>query len=566
MNINCLIACLIMSYFEKSFVLASAIHQPAEFTKNYVSNPGAAATVMSAATTAFLTTNNEDVNNRNAYNGPVSLSGKLNSVLVNDNSTLNVLADLNVTKFSDGTCPAIEDADRLTQTQLINRLTAPCRYDRFERPYVVKNGSVTNSPVKIYVRIYIYVLQNLDSSDLQFKMHGLLQMRFEDPRLNFSKYAPSRSQSILGESSLRSLIWVPHIFLANEHDSNVLGTNEKDILTAIRPDGTVIISSRIQATLYCWMKLQKFPFDEQNCPTVLESWMYNSSELLLHWEQNEPVAFNPKMHLTEYALQNVWNNETIINADLDDLRHGAFAGNYSSLSFTVHLTREVGYYVMDYFLPSIMIVAISWVTFWLQADQTPARTTLGCTTLLSFITLASSQENNLPKVSYIKISEVWFLGCTCFIFGSLMEFAFVNTIWRRKHSVEVKKVKSKYILKSTLTPRMKRHKMMDNVNCDNLPSVKSGCERYLSVVESPVIITVDEETTNKYKSTESIVTHSTSIDESENEKNKNYPPNTSWSTMTPHEVSLWIDRKARFVFPLAFIIFNAFFWTFVYCL
>lgn len=52
--------------------------------------------------------------------------------------------------------------------------------------------------------------------------------------------------------------------------------------------------------------------------------------------------------------------------------------------------------------------------------------------MLSFITLASAQGKTLPKVSYIKASEIWFLGCTVFIFGSMVEFAFVNIIWRRK--------------------------------------------------------------------------------------------------------------------------------------
>lgn len=498
----------------------------------------------------------------NTENEQISLKGNLKSVSGNREGMVDILSDLNITKITDKDCPALANADQLTQTQLIDSLTAPCRYDHLERPPVIINGSATTYPLKVYVRVYIYVVQNLETSDLQFKLHALIQMRYKDPRLQFAQYAPSRKKPIMGEDSLRSLIWVPHVFLANEHNSKVLGTNEKDILTSISPDGTVIVSSRVQATLYCWMKLQKFPFDEQFCPTVLESWMYNSSELLLHWEKKEPVAFNPKMHLTEYALQNVWTNESIINADLEDLRHGAFAGNYSSLSFTLHLNREVGYYVMDYFLPSIMIVAISWVSFWLQADQTPARTTLGCTTLLSFITLASSQENNLPKVSYIKISEVWFLSCTCFIFGSLVEFAFVNTIWRRKNSVSVKKVKSKYILKSTITPNTKRHKRL---NSSDPAQTIQGCERYLSVVESPVIITVDEDKSGKFNSTESITSQS-SVDESINEKDQQTAPNHSWATMTPHEVSLWIDRKARFIFPLAFVIFNAFFWTFVYCL
>lgn len=52
--------------------------------------------------------------------------------------------------------------------------------------------------------------------------------------------------------------------------------------------------------------------------------------------------------------------------------------------------------------------------------------------MLSFITLNGGLSKNLPKVSYIKASEIWFLACASFIFFSLAEFAFVNVIWRRK--------------------------------------------------------------------------------------------------------------------------------------
>lgn len=58
-------------------------------------------------------------------------------------------------------------------------------------------------------------------------------------------------------------------------------------------------------------------------------------------------------------------------------------GNFSSLSFSFKLAREMGYYVMDYYIPSMMIVAISWVSFWLQADQSAPRITLGDLAFLS---------------------------------------------------------------------------------------------------------------------------------------------------------------------------------------
>ena len=57
---------------------------------------------------------------------------------------------------------------------------------------------------------------------------------------------------------------------------------------------------------------------------------------------------------------------------------------------------------------------------------------VGTNTILAFMTLASKVENSLPKVSYIKASEIWFLGCTIFLFAAMVEFAFVNTIYRRK--------------------------------------------------------------------------------------------------------------------------------------
>lgn len=249
-------------------------------------------------------------------------------------------------------------------------------------------------------------------------------------------FSPTKSEYQLGAGRFVSYNFLFALF----RDSGILGTNEKDILVSISPDGTVIISTRIQATLYCAMNLRKFPFDQQQCKTVLESWMYSGSDLILHWEPRSPVTLGPEQHLTEYVLLDTFTNESMINADLKDLRHGAFAGNYSSLSFTVTLKREMGFYLLDYFLPSMMIVAISWVSFWLQADQTAPRIMLGTTTMLTFITLASAQGKTLPKVSYIKASEIWFMGCTGFIFGSLVEFAFVNTIWRRKKNVELKKV------------------------------------------------------------------------------------------------------------------------------
>lgn len=70
--------------------------------------------------------------------------------------------------------------------------------------------------VNVYVRSFIYYLQNLDTHDLQFKMQTLLQMRYVDPRLAFKAVAPKRIHPVTGEEDLRKKIWVPHVFFSNE--------------------------------------------------------------------------------------------------------------------------------------------------------------------------------------------------------------------------------------------------------------------------------------------------------------------------------------------------------------
>lgn len=103
-----------------------------------------------------------------------------------------------------------------------------------------------------------------------FKLHFLLQLRWTDPRLGYALFSPNRAK-IIGENDLRQRIWVPHLYMSNEQSSSLMGTDSKDVLISVAPTGEVVFSRRMQAVLYCWMNLQKFPFDEQTCSMNLES-------------------------------------------------------------------------------------------------------------------------------------------------------------------------------------------------------------------------------------------------------------------------------------------------------
>ncbi|CAN7981257.1 unnamed protein product, partial [Ixodes pacificus] len=108
-----------------------------------------------------------------------------------------------------------------------------------------------------------------------------------------------------------------------------------------------------------------------------------------------------------------------------------FAGEYSCLKAEFFLQRSIGYHLVQSYLPTILIVVISWVSFWLDVEAIPARITLGVTTLLTISSKGAGIQGNLPPVSYVKAIDVWMGACTMFVFAALLEFTFVNYLWRK---------------------------------------------------------------------------------------------------------------------------------------
>lgn len=73
-----------------------------------------------------------------------------------------------------------------------------------------------------------------------------------------------------------------------------------------------------------------------------------------------------------------------------------------------------------------MLVIVSWVSFWIDTKSVPARVSLGVTTLLTMSTQTAGVNRSLPPVAYTKAIDVWTGACVMFVFGGLLEFAFVN--------------------------------------------------------------------------------------------------------------------------------------------
>jgi hypothetical protein len=80
-------------------------------------------------------------------------------------------------------------------------------------------------------------------------------------------------------------------------------------------------------------------------------------------------------------------------------------GEFACLQAKIRLNRKVGYYIVQVFVPSVLIVVLSWVSFWMDHDAVPARVSLGVLTVLTMTTQSSGAKQSLPQVSYVKVTS-----------------------------------------------------------------------------------------------------------------------------------------------------------------
>ena len=108
-----------------------------------------------------------------------------------------------------------------------------------------------------------------------------------------------------------------------------------------------------------------------------------------------------------------------------------FSGAFPCLEIIFFFKRDIGYCLIQLYVPSALTVILSWLSFWISTDAIPERVSIGMLTVLTITTQSSAANSNLPGVSYIKAIDIWMSACLIFVFASLLESAIVRVCLRR---------------------------------------------------------------------------------------------------------------------------------------
>nr|XP_022905767.1 gamma-aminobutyric acid receptor alpha-like [Onthophagus taurus] len=270
-----------------------------------------------------------------------------------------------------------------------------------------------DKPTIIQTNILIRSMGPVSELDMEYSMDCYFRQYWQDRRLSFLGPIKSLSLSI----KMLERIWRPDTYFYNGKNSYVHTITVPNKLLRISQDGGILYSMRLTIKAKCPMELRTFPMDRQSCPLILGSYAYTTRELVYQWQSGQSVNFVPGMTLSQFDLMSFpYRNFTFTRRE----------GDFSVLQVSFNLQRHTGYFLIQVYVPCILIVVLSWVSFWIHREATSDRVGLGITTVLTLSTISLDSRTDLPKVRYATALD-WFLLMSFFYcIATLLEFAGVH--------------------------------------------------------------------------------------------------------------------------------------------
>ncbi|CAB1352985.1 unnamed protein product [Coregonus sp. 'balchen'] len=341
--------------------------------------------------------------------------------------------------------------------------------------------------------IFVTSIGPVSDHDMEYTIDVFFRQSWKDERLKFKG-----PMSVLRLNNLMaSKIWTPDTFFHNGKKSVAHNMTMPNKLLRITEEGTLLYTMRAEV-VYVWTR----------------------------GAAQSVVVAEDGSRLNQYDLMGQSVDSGVVQSS---------TGEYVVMTTHFHLKRKIGYFVIQTYLPCIMTVILSQVSFWLNRESVPARTVFGVTTVLTMTTLSISARNSLPKVAYATAMD-WFIAvCYAFVFSALIEFATVNYFTKRGYAWDGKSV----------VPEKQKKKKESLLKKNNTTAYTAATATAFApnIARDPGLATIAK-----------------SAPPPPTEPKEEPKPKPPEAKKTFNSVSK-IDRIARIAFPLLFGTFNLVYWA-----
>ncbi|CAO1410343.1 unnamed protein product [Diamesa serratosioi] len=284
-------------------------------------------------------------------------------------------------------------------------------YDKMRPPK--KDGQATT----VFFHVTVMGLDSIDETSMTYAADIFFAQTWKDHRLRLPENMTSEYR-LLEVEWLKNM-WRPDSFFKNAKSVTFQTMTIPNHYMWLYKDKTILYMVKLTLRLSCAMNFMIYPHDTQECKLQMESLSHTTDDMIFQWDPEVPLVVDEHIELPQLAL---------IKNYTADCTQVYSTGNFTCLEVVFVLKRRLGYYLFHTYIPTCLIVIMSWVSFWIKPEAAPARVTLGVTSLLTLSTQHAKSQASLPPVSYLKAVDAFMSVCTVFVFMALMEYCLVNIV------------------------------------------------------------------------------------------------------------------------------------------
>jgi len=262
-------------------------------------------------------------------------------------------------------------------------------------------------PTKVEVRVSVFDVDDVDGANQNFEANLFYQIRWHDPRLVH--------EDSDGLSRPLTDVWHPRIQLLNKQR---IWKSFPDVV-GISPAGGAVHRQRVWGSFSQPLELRDFPFDRQVFEIQLLAVGYTSEQVELVVDPMSQIA--ERFSLPDWELID-WTVESRL------LQVVPGEEKTPAVVFSFEATRRVGYFIGKVIVPLVLIVAMSWIVFWIDPKESGSQISVAITAMLTLIAYRFAVGANLPKVEYMTRLDLFILGASILVFASLIQVVTTSSL------------------------------------------------------------------------------------------------------------------------------------------
>ncbi len=250
-------------------------------------------------------------------------------------------------------------------------------------------------PTVVKIGIKLDQIMSVNQKEKNISVAGSLQLRWQDRALAFSPETCQCRFKLFDEGGFAKhvaqsgTVW-PTYSLYNQQGRR----STQNFVIVVWPSGDVIYAERFTVTLQAPdLDFRRFPFDRQAFAFQVDSIL--PREYFVFEDLSGYSQVGPKLGAEEFAVA---ESGTQISTQTSALGEA-----FSRFSFRFITVRHLNYYFFRIFLPILLILTVSWVTFFLRDYRKRIDVSSGL--LFVLVAFNFTISGDLPRLGYMTLMD-----------------------------------------------------------------------------------------------------------------------------------------------------------------